>query len=52
MDSLSLEVLKKGVDVVRLVGLVLRGGWLDQMILVVFSNLNDSAVHCSYLTTS
>lgn len=41
MDSLSLEVLKKGVDVVRLVGLVLRGGWLDQMILVVFSNLNE-----------
>ena len=43
MESLSLEVLKKhDTEGTRLVDMVLMGGWLDQMILEVFSNLNDS----------
>jgi len=41
--SPSLEVFKKRVDVALLghglVGMVLLGGWLDLMILEVFSNL-------------
>jgi len=43
VESASLEVLKKCVDVALsgyvLVGMVVLGGWLDLMILEVFSNL-------------
>ena len=43
VESPSLEVFKKRVDVALrymvLVGMVLLGGWLDLMILEVFSNL-------------
>jgi len=46
VESPSLEVFKKtcrcGTSGHGLVGMVLLGGWLDLMILEVFSNLNDS----------
>ena len=45
MESPSLEVFKKCVGVaLRAVGMV--GVWLDQVILVVFSSLNDSVTLC------
>jgi len=47
VESLSLEVLKKhDTEGTRLVDMVLMGGWLDQMILEVFSNLKDSTTLC------
>jgi len=40
LESPSLEVFRKRVDVaLRLVGMVVLGGWLDLMILEVFPNL-------------
>jgi len=47
VESLSLEVFKKWVNVALsdMVGGHGGGGlWLDWMILVVFSNLNDSMI--------
>ena len=41
-ESPSLEVFKKREGVV--VGMVVMGWWLDEMILVVFSNLGDSMI--------
>ena len=44
-ELLSLEVFKKCVDVLRDVvsgALLVVGGWLDWVILGVFSNLDDS----------
>ena len=30
-----------------LAGMVVLGGWLDSMIVEVFSNLNDSVIRCA-----
>jgi len=48
VDSPSLEVFKKtcrrGSSGHSLVGMVVLGGWLDLMVLEVFSNLNNSMI--------
>jgi len=47
-ESPSLEAFKKtcrcGPSEYGLAGMVVLGGWLDSMILEVFSNLNDSMI--------
>ena len=54
VESPSLGVFKERLDVVlrdtvQWVTLVV-GGWLDQVVLEVFSNLNDSMILCALWT--
>ena len=48
VESLSLEAFNKHLDIVlrNMVqwGILVKGGWLDWMILEVFSNLDDSMI--------
>ena len=53
VGSPSLEVLQSRVDVALRtwsVGTVGMGWWLDQVILVVFSNLNGSLILLSFFS--